>query len=290
MPCYFTVLFLILLSRLTSRASAFTCPTLTKLSCRQHALFSSLLPNDSIITTGSVTFNDEHFLNAAAESTLQSCHLLGTRSIGVDYGLVRTGIAFTIGYNPQPLVITSNLNTTQLCLQIIKYCTSERAQQVIVGLPLHKNGTEAIQSQRTRAFCTELACLVLAKLGPGIPIYLWDERFTSKEAAARRDTQSGNNHFRTLDAHAACIILETYYAENGKGAERVHVPEDMKQVCWQAWNLQQEETRPRPTIDYISRRKQRQKAMERARKMEETLSLQGNQQGNKKKKKKKKRK
>ncbi len=205
MPCYFTVLFLILLSRLASRASAFTCPTLTKLSCRQHALFSSLVPNDSIITTGSVTFNDEHFLNAAAESTLQSCHL--------------------------------HLNTTQLCLQIIKYCTSERAQQVIVGLPLHKNGTEAIQSQRTRAFCTELACLVLAKLGPGIPIYLWDERFTSKEAAARRDTQSGNNHFRTLDAHAACIILETYYAENGKGAERVHVPEDMKQVCWQAWNL-----------------------------------------------------
>jgi putative Holliday junction resolvase len=235
-----------------------------------------------------MTFSDEHFLNAAAESTLQSCHLLGTRSIGVDYGLVRTGIAFTIGYNPQPLVITSNLNTTQLCLKIINYCSSERAQQVIVGLPLHKNGTEAIQSQRTRAFCTELACLVLAKLGPDdIPIYLWDERFTSKEAAARRDTQFRKYDFETLDAHAACIILETYYAENGKGAERVHVPEDMKQVCWQAWNLQQEETRPRRTIDYTSRREQRQKAMERARKMEETLFLQGNKKKKKKKKKRK---
>ena len=209
MPCYITV-FLVVLSLIASRASAFSYPTCApKPSCRRRQcafpLFSSLRPDDGTFDSMAVSSfqdfleksNNNDFIKAAAESTLQSCPLLGTRSIGVDYGLVRTGIASTIGYNPQPLTITSNLNTTQLCHTIIDYCISERAQQVICGLPLHKNGTEAVQSQLTREFCTELACWILVRLGPRVPLYLWDERFTSKEAAARLVTKHGNQRQHT---------------------------------------------------------------------------------------------
>jgi hypothetical protein len=37
-------------------------------------------------------------IDAAASLTQESCRLLGTKSLGVDYGLARTGIAVTVGF------------------------------------------------------------------------------------------------------------------------------------------------------------------------------------------------
>lgn len=248
------------------------------------------------------------FFEAAAASTQQSCTLLGIKSIGVDYGLVRTGMARTIGYEPQPIttiVVSSNPNNNATALevahQVVKYCASEQAKRIIVGLPLYKNGTEAPQSNLTREFALQLACVVMAQLGPHVPVYLWDERYTSKEAAARvRSTMSPHNNQQQrlhkqqlmLDADAACIILEHYYSENGKGAEQVIVPDDMKRVYLSAWKAQQEEEAMKKQAELdqrVSRTQRRQEAMERARKLEEELltgkTLETN--SNKKKKKKK---
>ena len=80
---------------------------------------------------------NEILLDAAASLTQESCSLLGVKSIGVDYGVVRTGVAVTVGYDPKPLAILADLNTTQVCQQVVRTCQSERANQVVVGLPLH---------------------------------------------------------------------------------------------------------------------------------------------------------
>lgn len=235
---------------------------------------------------------------AAAASTQQSCTLLGIKSIGVDYGLVRTGVALTIGYEPQPIttiVVSDQNNATHVAHQIVTYSTSEQAKRIIVGLPLHKNGTEAPQSHLTRVFASQLACVVMARLGPHVPVYLWDERYTSKEAAARLRSRGGNfnTHDRLhkmLDADAACIILEHYYSENGKGAEQVLVPDDMKEVCLSAWKARKEEEAMQKQAELdqrISRTQRRQEAMERARKLEEEIAKDGVLETNKKKKKKK---
>jgi putative Holliday junction resolvase len=230
-------------------------------------------------------------VEAAAASTQQSCALLGIKSIGVDYGLVRTGVALTIGYEPKPITILSNLNATQVAHQVVKYCQSEQIKQIIVGLPLHKNGTEAFQSTLTREFASHLAAVAMARLGPNVPVYLWDERYTSKEAAARLRSRDPNQRlYKMLDADAACIILEHYYSENGQGAERVDVPEHMKKICLGAWNAQKEEEAMQKQVqsDQRALRTQRRKeAMERARKVEEEMRKDGG-LGSKKKKKKKK--
>ena len=265
---------------------------------------SQLLQRPSFVALHSSAFsfqnkqsdiNVHDFMDVAAASTQQSCELLGIKSIGVDYGLARTGLALTIGYEPRPITILSESNATRVAQQIVRYCVSEQAQQVIVGLPLYKNGTEAPQSSITRDFASRLACLVLARLGSGVPVYLWDERYTSKEAAARLLNQNPNQNLRkTLDADAACIILENFYLENGKGAERVHVPEDMREVCLQAWNVQQQEEKKRKREESqqrsVSRTERRQGAMERARRMEEAMARDGTLGSSRKKKKKKKRK
>ncbi|OEU13726.1 ribonuclease H-like protein, partial [Fragilariopsis cylindrus CCMP1102] len=151
--------------------------------------------------------------------------LLGIKSIGVDYGLVRTGIAVTIGFTPQALEVIEEerleKQRSEVATRVVELARREKVDRIVVGLPLHKNGTEADQTKLTRKFAYDhLAKLSLRILGPDVPIFLWDERYTSKEAAARirsRASDNGGNSgdlYGCLDAESAIIILEHYYEEN----------------------------------------------------------------------------
>jgi RNase H-fold protein (predicted Holliday junction resolvase) len=169
-------------------------------------------------------------IDVAAQITQSNCQLLGIKSIGIDYGLVRTGLAVTVGYEPKPLAILYNTNTntsnvTSLCQQIIQYIKSEQnVQQIIIGLPLHKNGTTSSQSTLTIQFGYQLIQHIICNFGLTKTILFFDERYTSKEAAARaHSTNPYQPLYGTLDADAACIILENYYNDNGCGEHVLHL-------------------------------------------------------------------
>lgn len=245
----------------------------------------------------------QNILNAAAELTKSSSTLLGnTKSIGVDYGLVRTGIAVSSGYSYTPLNTVSDFNNTQLISHIIKVATLEEATQIVVGLPFHKNGTEAEQTIITRNFTNHLFYATYAQFGPDhMPIYMWDERYTSKEAAARiRAANPRANLYKELDAEAACIILEYYYNDDGLGAQRVTMPDndEIRMAVEQAWEVRKEEMRREreelTRIRMMDSGDQKKAMMEKARLLEEQLQSEGlggggNFKRKKKKKKKKKR-
>ena len=145
------------------------------------------------------------------------------RSIGVDYGTVRTGIAITnSGYSPRPLTIRKELNTTELSRAIVNYVLAEQATNIVLGLPLHKNGTASEQSSITRSFGQFLLQEVQQRFGSSIDVMLWDERYTSKEAAARiaAEVMARNHRIPSaselsgeINADDACIILEDYYKD-----------------------------------------------------------------------------
>jgi putative Holliday junction resolvase len=239
----------------------------------------------------------EKLVTAAAELTSETSSLLGVKAIGVDYGLVRTGLAVTCGYEPEAIAIVSDLNNTELSQRIIKIAESEKASQIIVGLPFHKNGTEAEQTIITREFASHLNCATVAHFGPDkMPIYMWDERYTSKEAAARlRAVNPRANLYKELDAEAACIILEYYYEDNGEGAQRVELPDDEKivEAVYQAWEKRKEEQRQKLkelTDLRMNPQRSRKEIMEKARLLDEKLALENNNTPSKKKKKKKKKK
>jgi len=260
--------------------------------------------NDNLEETESGRLTD-----AAAFVTRSSLtsSLLGVKAIGVDYGLVRTGVAATVGYDPRPLTILSSLNETEAAKAVVQICRDEQAQRVVLGLPLHKNGTEAEQSNLTRAFGSYLSCAVYAEFGPNVPVYLWDERYTSKEAAARvrsRDPKA-TDLYGELDADAACIILEHYYADGGMRrigddkterleAEIVPVPEAMKAACeaaWEAKKVELEKAKERIMEERSTMLNAKQAAMERAKALEKQMELNGTLGlGRKKAKKKKKKK
>lgn len=230
-------------------------------------------------------------LKAAAAVTLESCRLLGVKSIGVDYGLVRTGVAATVGYDPKPLAIISDLNSTQACQQIIQIVQAERASRIILGLPVHKNGTEAEQTTLTRIFASELSQMVLQKLGPKVPVYFWDERYTSKEAAARAHSRDPNRElWGQLDSEAACIILENYYLDNGLGAEQVPVPAEMLEHYTRLYEEHESQAgqRLQSILDEREEKiRRRKEVMERDRQLELEQSVNGSSPSKKKKRKKK---
>ncbi|KAJ8602283.1 hypothetical protein CTAYLR_007852 [Chrysophaeum taylorii] len=91
---------------------------------------------------------------------------------------------------------------------------AERASTLVVGLPLERNGTEAAQAALTRRFAQCLSDLA-ARYIPESQVFLWDERYSTQEAEVAFDGSAG------LDALAACVILDSFFAEDGEGAELV---------------------------------------------------------------------
>ena len=224
--------------RLCPTTATYTATSLTLRSNQHEPHEEQPLANqvvESITATPKTTL-----LDAASSVTLEQCRLLGAKSIGVDYGLVRTGVAVTVGYDPKPLAILSGLNNTQVSYEILQFARTEQALRIIVGLPLHKNGTVAEQTNVTLVFAKELARVILTELGPNVPVELWDERYTSKEAAARAHAQDPNRFlYGSLDAEAACIILEHYYNDNGQGRILVPLDNSIRAECLEKYDTKQ---------------------------------------------------
>eukprot|EP00578_Thalassiosira_sp_NH16_P003535 CAMPEP_0181131678 /NCGR_PEP_ID=MMETSP1071-20121207/30571_1 /TAXON_ID=35127 /ORGANISM="Thalassiosira sp., Strain NH16" /LENGTH=285 /DNA_ID=CAMNT_0023217923 /DNA_START=10 /DNA_END=867 /DNA_ORIENTATION=- len=252
-------------------------------------------------TCGSEIVSNARQNDVSDEALSEKFSLL--RSIGVDYGLVRTGIAITTGgYRPRPLNIISGLDSAELSKVVVDHVLTERATNVVLGLPLHKNGTVSEQSVVTRTFGQELMREMRCRCGSNIDLVLWDERYTSKEAASRITAQAMARNQRIpsasdlggeLDADAACIILEDYYKEFGADAERVALENaTLADECNEIYRMNidaGERTRMEKMEERERLRNARREMMERVRALEEESGTAVAAGKRKKKKKKKKR-
>ena len=80
---------------------------------------------------------------------------------------------------------------------------------IVVGNPLHLSGELSPQAARTQAFAAELGELT------GLPIHLWDERLTSREAheILYEAGHARQEHRRVVDQVAATLILQSFLDE-----------------------------------------------------------------------------
>jgi len=81
---------------------------------------------------------------------------------------------------------------------------AERAVKgIVIGLPLNMDGSEGPRAQASRAYARNLLPL-------GLPILLWDERWST--ASAERDMiaqdMSRGKRAERIDSHAAAVILQ----------------------------------------------------------------------------------
>lgn len=113
---------------------------------------------------------------------------VGDRRIGVAAADAEHGIA-------TPLRTIRRRDQASDVRAVKDVADSERAQRIVIGLPLTLAGEEGHQALRVRRFAD--ACVAA-----GLDVELYDERHTSTEAARLGA--------RDIDAAAAAILLEDF--------------------------------------------------------------------------------
>jgi putative Holliday junction resolvase len=129
--------------------------------------------------------------------------------LGIDLGDRRIGVATadTTTGSVKPLLTLRRGTPAQDAESLGRISRERRVEALVVGLPLHADGRESEQSERTRAWVDEVAPLV------GLPVSLRDERRTSQSAESRmgrapRGRSGGTPSARARNAWRARIDRE----------------------------------------------------------------------------------
>ena len=133
--------------------------------------------------------------------------------VAFDIGDRRIGVASTDPFGEYAMPSETYFRTGKFhedVANIAKIAQEKGATRIVCGLPLNADGTESIQSEKTRKFVAalEAAC--------GIPVELEDERFTTREARSDLNflgvSTKKDKERKRVDSLAAAYILENYLA------------------------------------------------------------------------------
>jgi len=129
----------------------------------------------------------------------------GGRLLGLDVGTKTIGTALCdAGWSfasPATLIRRTKFTADKAALADLIRTQSVRG--LVVGLPLNLDGTDSPRTQSTRAFARN--CLDM-----GLPILLWDERWSTvaAERAMLAQNMSRAKRATRIDNHAAAHILQ----------------------------------------------------------------------------------
>lgn len=131
------------------------------------------------------------------------------RLLGVDFGTVRIGISVCdpMRILASPLEIRGVSDKQADGKYFCDLAKKESASGFVVGLPIHCDGGESVKSREARLFAVWLRDTT------GLPVRLFDERFTTSAAQQRmREGQKKKKSSRTrqIDAVAAQVLLESF--------------------------------------------------------------------------------
>jgi putative Holliday junction resolvase len=125
---------------------------------------------------------------------------VGNRRIGV-------AVSDELGLTAQPvLTLERRRNTRDDLRSLARLCRRFGVVWIVVGNPVYLSGETSPQATRNQVFAVELGALT------GLPIHLWDERLTTREAhqilyEAGHERQE---HRRVVDQVAATLILKGF--------------------------------------------------------------------------------
>ena len=142
-----------------------------------------------------------------------------SRVLALDVGDRRIGLAITdaLGLTAQPLFTIHRTKERADLKSVARFIRQHKVEVVVVGLPLHTDGSVSAQAAKAEAFAAALRAA-----HPGLEHHLLDERLTTRDAherlseagmmsrmagrAARLDRQE------LIDQVAATVLLEAFLA------------------------------------------------------------------------------
>jgi putative Holliday junction resolvase len=140
------------------------------------------------------------------------------RYLGLDVGNRRIGVAVSdeLRLTAQPvLTLERRRNQREDLRSIGRLCRRFGVVAIVVGNPVHLSGEISPQAAKTQAFAAELGALT------GLPIHLWDERLTTREAhqILYEAGHARQEHRRVVDQVAATLILQSFLDSRHSTAE-----------------------------------------------------------------------
>ena len=141
------------------------------------------------------------------------------RLLGVDWGVRRIGLSLSDETQllAQPLTtLTRRTGKRFPMARLIALMQAHAVTGAVVGLPLSASGSEGKAARAARALAGDIARL------SGIPVDLWDERFTTARARQAVREMGGTTRGREadVDALAATLLLQHYLDARRASAER----------------------------------------------------------------------
>jgi putative Holliday junction resolvase len=140
----------------------------------------------------------------------------------LDVGDRRIGLAITdaLGLTAQPLFTIHRTNLRADLKSVARFLRQHSVTTIIVGNPLHADGSPSPQADKAQAFAA-----ALREAHPSLTHLLLDERLTTREAHARLDaagysSQNAGRNARIgrrdiIDQVAATILLEAFLSARG---------------------------------------------------------------------------
>ena len=134
------------------------------------------------------------------------------RYLALDVGSKRIGVAVSdeLGLTAQPvLTLERRRNAREDLRSLARLARRFEVAGIVVGNPLHLSGEVSPRAAKTQAFAAELGELA------GLPIHLWDERLTTREAhqILYEAGKARQEHRRVVDQVAATLILQSFLDE-----------------------------------------------------------------------------
>jgi putative Holliday junction resolvase len=131
------------------------------------------------------------------------------RVLAVDLGLVRIGLALSdpLRITAQPIGHVPRAGGRRDAIGIATLARERDASRIVVGHPLLLSGERGARARDAETFAEELRLAA-----PGVPVDLWDERFTTAEVerAMIADGVSRRRRRQVADSLAAVLILQGY--------------------------------------------------------------------------------
>ncbi|MFW5981312.1 MAG: Holliday junction resolvase RuvX [bacterium] len=134
------------------------------------------------------------------------------RIMGLDYGDKTIGIAISdkMGWTAQNKGVIRRQNLTVDLEELKEYMEEYQVEEIVVGLPLNMDGSKGKRVEKTQDFINFL------KKRIDLPIKVWDERLSSKQAESilLEADLSRKKRKKVIDQVAAAIILQSYLDAN----------------------------------------------------------------------------
>ncbi len=125
--------------------------------------------------------------------------------LALDYGLARTGVAVSdpTGTVARPLAVVERAGTEAGLRRIAALAREHEPERVVVGLPITLRGERGAQAAETERFVEALREVV-----PDLAVETWDERFTTRMAAASTSAGARGEEDSLAAAHLLTNYLE----------------------------------------------------------------------------------